>query len=80
VVKIKQLNKLKSNKIRIGQVLTISERRAEPKNKKVTHKVKSGETLSEIAEQYKVSYTVLKSRNKLKSSKIRIGQVLTITP
>jgi LysM repeat protein len=42
--------------------------------------VASGETLSEIAQQYKVSYTTLKSRNKLKTSTIRIGQVLTISP
>jgi N-acetylmuramoyl-L-alanine amidase len=78
VTKIKGLNKLKGNNIRIGQVLTISERRAKTVAKKITHKVKSGETLSEIAEQYKVSYTVLKLRNKLRSSTIKVGQVLTI--
>ena len=78
VTKIKGLNKLKNNNIRIGQVLTISERRAKTAAKKITHKVKSGETLSEIAEQYKVSYTVLKLRNKLRSSTIKVGQVLTI--
>jgi N-acetylmuramoyl-L-alanine amidase len=78
VTKIKGLNKLKNNNIRIGQVLTISERRAKVVAKKITHKVKSGETLSEIAEQYKVSYTVLKLRNKLRSSTIKVGQLLTI--
>jgi N-acetylmuramoyl-L-alanine amidase len=80
VIKIKSLNKLKSNNIRIGQLLTISERRVASVTKKIIHQVKSGETLSEIAEQYKVSYTVLKSRNKLRSSKIKVGQVLTIAP
>jgi N-acetylmuramoyl-L-alanine amidase len=80
VIKIKQLNKLKNNNIRIGQVLTVSERRVAPVSKKIIHKVASGETLSEIAQQYKVSYTTLKSRNKLKTSTIKIGQVLTISP
>jgi N-acetylmuramoyl-L-alanine amidase len=80
VIKIKQLNKLKNNNIRIGQLLTVSERRVAPVSKKITHKVASGETLSEIAQQYKVSYTTLKSRNKLKSSTIKIGQMLTISP
>jgi N-acetylmuramoyl-L-alanine amidase len=80
VIKIKQLNKLKNNNIRIGQLLIISERRVAPVSKKIIHKVASGETLSEIAQQYKVSYTTLKSRNKLKTSTIRIGQVLTISP
>ncbi|MGS2717820.1 N-acetylmuramoyl-L-alanine amidase [Eionea flava] len=80
VTKIKRLNKLKNNNIRIGQELLISERRIVSSTKKITHTVKSGETLSEIAQQYKVSYTTLKSRNKLKNSTIRIGQVLTISP
>lgn len=80
VTKIKRLNKLKNNNIRIGQKLLISEKRVALATKKITHTVKSGETLSEIAQQYKVSYTTLKSRNKLKNSTIRIGQVLTISP
>jgi len=80
VIKIKQLNKLKGNNIRTGQILTISEVAYTPVSKTITHKVSSGETLSEIAQQYKVSYVTLKSRNKLNSSTIKVGQVLTISP
>ena len=40
--------------------------------------VKSGDTLSEIAEEYGVSSSNLKRYNNLKSSKIKVGQKLTI--
>ena len=43
-----------------------------------SHKVKSGDTLSEIAQTYGISIAKLKSHNKLKSSQLRIGQVLSI--
>jgi N-acetylmuramoyl-L-alanine amidase len=42
------------------------------------HNVARGETLSGIAERYRVSLSLLKLSNKLKSDRIRIGQVLTI--
>lgn len=42
------------------------------------HAVARGETLSGIAERYRISLTRLKSSNALKSDRIRIGQVLTI--
>ena len=43
-----------------------------------THKVKRGETLSDIARQYGTSIKELKQYNSLHSSKIRINQVLKI--
>lgn len=76
--KIKKLNKLSSNNIRIGQVLTIAEEQVVVVKQAVTHTVKSGETLSEIAQQYKVSSAILRKRNKLSSSVIKIGQTLII--
>ncbi|WP_237467929.1 LysM peptidoglycan-binding domain-containing protein [Vibrio stylophorae] len=42
------------------------------------HKVKSGESLSVIAEKYGTSVASIKSANKLKSSQLRVGQVLQI--
>ncbi|WP_196139622.1 N-acetylmuramoyl-L-alanine amidase [Aliikangiella sp. G2MR2-5] len=43
-----------------------------------SHKVKRGDTLSEIAASYGVSMNQLKKHNKLTSSNLRIGQVLSI--
>jgi N-acetylmuramoyl-L-alanine amidase len=42
------------------------------------HSVSRGETLSQIAERYRVSLARLISSNKLRNDRIRIGQVLTI--
>lgn len=48
-------------------------------SKKVVHKVKSGETLSEIARRYRVSVSSLMKANRIKSSHIlKIGQRLKI--
>ena len=46
--------------------------------KRVTYKVKKGDTLSEIAAKYKVKVSTLKKLNNLRSDLIRIGQVLKI--
>jgi LysM repeat protein len=43
-----------------------------------THTVRSGETLSEIAEHYHLSVTQLKSLNGLRSNTIRAGQRLRV--
>ncbi|MCH8262811.1 MAG: LysM peptidoglycan-binding domain-containing protein, partial [Proteobacteria bacterium] len=37
-----------------------------------------GDTLSGIAQRYKVSMNTLRDSNRLKSDKIRVGQVLNI--
>jgi N-acetylmuramoyl-L-alanine amidase len=44
----------------------------------VKHVIARGETLSGIAERYRVSTTSLRRSNSLKSDSLRIGQVLTI--
>lgn len=52
-----------------------------PDNQKITykrHKIRSGETLSEIAGRYATSISVLKKTNKLRSSRIRAGKYLII--
>lgn len=42
------------------------------------HKVRSGESLSVLAQRYKISVVKIKSVNKLKSNVLRIGQTLKI--
>ena len=46
--------------------------------KALSYKVKSGDTLSQIAQTYGVTISTLKSHNQLKSSGLRIGQTLLI--
>tara|TARA_R110002110_G_scaffold400317_1_gene616607 strand:+ start:22031 stop:23359 length:1329 start_codon:yes stop_codon:yes gene_type:complete len=43
-----------------------------------THKVRSGDSLEQLALQYKTTVEAIKSENKLKSDIIRIGQVLQL--
>ena len=45
-----------------------------------THHVARGETLSEIAERYRVSTAILRRSNSLKTDSVHVGQVLTIPP
>lgn len=92
---IKSLNKLKSNTIRVGQQLLVplsdgainSEhlpeqvRLAANKNsqKKLSHTVKSGDTLWDISREYDVTINELAKWNKLKkNSVLRLGQKLTV--
>ncbi len=58
----------------------VAEKESTPKkdSAKKTHKVKKGETLSSIAEQYGVTVTELKKWNRLKRNKIQAGQQLKI--
>ncbi len=46
--------------------------------KKITHKIKSGEALSIIADKYNVSIAAIKRENGLKSNAIRAGKTLRI--
>jgi membrane-bound lytic murein transglycosylase D len=51
----------------------------EPKeNRSVTHKVKIGEVMASIAKRYGVSVKQIMSANSLKSSRIKVGQLLSI--
>jgi N-acetylmuramoyl-L-alanine amidase len=42
--------------------------------------IRSGDTLSEIAERYKVSVAQIRAANQISGSRIRVGQVLQIPP
>ncbi|WP_375321308.1 LysM peptidoglycan-binding domain-containing protein [Aliivibrio logei] len=48
------------------------------KKEQTTHKVRSGESLSRIAQKYGTTTAKLKSTNKLKSTSLAVGQVLKI--
>lgn len=65
-----------------GNVDTFTNKIAElPKDQRMRwahHKVKSGETLSHIADKYRISVALLKSSNKLRKDFLRKGQNLVI--
>jgi membrane-bound lytic murein transglycosylase D len=51
---------------------------SQSKGKSTSHKVKKGDTLTEIAQKHKVGVAAIRKANKLKGSTIRPGQVLKI--
>ncbi|NNK81894.1 MAG: LysM peptidoglycan-binding domain-containing protein [Flavobacteriaceae bacterium] len=95
VSQIKRWNGLRSNNLRIGQRLTIYPRnpgvsKSKPSNSKPkttidktgkkTYKVKSGDSLWSIAQQFPgVSVDNIKEWNKLRSNKLKIGMILVVS-
>ncbi|EKO3374773.1 N-acetylmuramoyl-L-alanine amidase [Vibrio fluvialis] len=89
VDEIVQANKLKSNSLAVGQVLTIPGGSRGPvpvpvvsnpvETETITHVVKSGDYLGKIASTYKVSVETIKRENNLKSDTLKLGQKLKIT-
>ncbi|MBY7984798.1 N-acetylmuramoyl-L-alanine amidase [Vibrio fluvialis] len=89
VDEIVQTNKLKSNSLAVGQVLTIPGGSRGPvqvpvvsnpvETETVTHVVKSGDYLGKIASTYKVSVETIKRENNLKFDTLKLGQKLKIT-
>ncbi|MFV0530606.1 MAG: LysM peptidoglycan-binding domain-containing protein [Flavobacteriales bacterium] len=83
---IKNWNKLKSNSLKIGQILIIYPGQkgksksilTSSKRENTVHTVKKGEVLSSIANRYKVSVSDLKKWNNLRSDNLDIGQKLSI--
>ncbi|MDO8224268.1 C40 family peptidase [Bacillus cabrialesii] len=86
VSELKKLNGLKSDLLRIGQVLKLkgSTSSKSSSSTKVstsstsTYKVKRGDSLSKIAKQYGTTVSKLKSLNGLKSDVIYVNQVLKV--
>lgn len=80
VDRLKAANGLRRNTIRVGQELVIPTRSsggAAVSEGKV-HRVRSGDTLSEIARRYGTTVSKLRSANGLTSNRLRIGQELKI--
>lgn len=80
---LKKWNDLKSDVIKVGQVLIVSDpkkttKEKKPSGNKITHIVKEGETLSSIADRYDVTVANIKEWNELESDVIKVGQNLTI--
>lgn len=79
VDRLKAANGLRRNTIRVGQELVIpsvSNQKAVPEGK--VYRVRSGDTLSEIARRYGTTVSKLRSANGLTSNRLRIGQELKI--
>ncbi|HQD33920.1 MAG TPA: LysM peptidoglycan-binding domain-containing protein [Bacteroidales bacterium] len=77
---IKNWNNLSSDKISIGQKLIINptKQTSSKTETQQIHVVKSGETLSGIANKYNTTVDAIKKANNLKSNKIYVGQKLKI--
>ncbi len=56
----------------------VKETPKEPTTKTIKHKVKSGETLSKIADDYGVTVSSLRENNVLKKGKVKSGQLIKI--
>ncbi|MEL0630005.1 LysM peptidoglycan-binding domain-containing protein [Psychromonas aquatilis] len=86
MAEITAYNGLSSTSIRVGQKLKIpgadsvikSSTAKAAKQKEITHKVTSGESLSVIAAKYDTTTSVLKRYNGLTSSSIKVGQKIKI--
>ena len=87
VSELKKLNHLKSDLIYVGQKLKVNgSSSSKPETKPTTpapstgstYTVKSGDTLTYIARQYKTSVSELKKLNHLKSDLIYVGQKLKV--
>lgn len=79
VDRLKAANGLRRNTIRVGQELVIpsvSNQKAVSEGK--VYRVRSGDTLSEIARRYGTTVSKLRSANGLSSNRLRIGQELKI--
>ena len=75
VTELKSINGLQGNTIQIGKVLEL------PGSDSLLtseHKIQRGETLSEIAQFYRVSLADLRAANNLRGDRILIGQTLII--
>lgn len=87
---LKDINKLSSNNLRIGQVLSIPAQPGVPAREPVfqrsvahsapsrTYRVKNGDNLWQIAKNHQVAVKDVQRWNKLSGNSLRVGQVLTL--
>ncbi len=84
--KLNKMNDLEIDNIKAGDTIIIAQRtivdetklKKIPKPEKITHKVRKGETLSQIASLYNVSIEDISELNNIKDDIISIGQRLKI--
>ncbi len=77
---LRQWDDVAGNRIYPGQDLVMYGAGEPSLPARLVHRVRSGDTLSEIAAQYGVSSAELRAWNGLSSSRIRVGQRLTVYP
>lgn len=77
VNQLKNINNLKDNEIKIGQVLKIPKKTI-PEESSFIYTVKAGDTLYKIAQNYNTTVDKLKEINNLTSNDLKIGQSLSI--
>lgn len=80
---LKRLNKLRGNNVVLGQKIklpstAVTQNKELKAKKKIVHKVKRGDNLSEIAKRYGVTIKAIVSLNKLKTRTIYVGQRIKI--
>lgn len=78
VAKLKEINNLESNNLKVGQILKIKDSDDLSTEDYLIYKVKSGDSLWKIANNYNTTVDTLKSINNLKSSTLTINQQLFI--
>ena len=78
VVDLKNLNNLKDNNLKIGQVLKISQNSGTNPDSTINYIVKKGDSLYSIARVYKTTVQEIQKLNNLKSNALSIGQELQI--
>ena len=76
VQELKEVNRLSSNLLNVGQVLTIPQQEEEIEGN--TYTVKQGDSLYKIATQYGVTVQELKDINRLSSNILSVGQKIII--
>ena len=75
---LRRWNRLKSNRIFVGQKLRVLVPQKAKVFSKKFHRVAPGDTLSEIAQRYRIRLRDLRRWNKLKSNRIFAGQRLLV--
>ena len=75
---LKRANNLRSSRIYVGQKLALPSGVVVGRGEEVIYRVKRGDSLWAVSRRFGVSQGIIRSRNKLRSSILRIGQRLYI--
>ena len=73
---IMRLNRLKSTRIKTGQIIKVKGKPS--KRRRTTYKIRRGDTLSAIAKKYGTNAKRLMKLNRLRSTRLKIGQILRV--